>query len=109
MPDDPKDPKDLIPSLLAQDDASFEDIVEEFVGGLGQRLEAINEAMDNGNFEQVRVLAHQLKGSASGYGYPILTQKAAELERLAIAAEVEPINASIKELSSLVARVVIRF
>ena len=108
MTDKPENPIDPIPSELAQEDESFIDLVEEFVEGLGDRVEKINEAVASGDLGQLRTLAHQLKGSAGGYGYPIITEKAAELERHATAEELEASQNAVKALQDLVSRVVIR-
>jgi HPt (histidine-containing phosphotransfer) domain-containing protein len=106
---DEQNPKpDPIPSELAQRDEAFVAIVEEFVQGLARRVAGLSEALNDRDFQTFRDLAHQLKGSASGYGYPSLTAKAAELELCAAAAELEPAQAALKDLETLIARVVIR-
>ncbi len=108
MTDKPEHPRDPIPSELAQEDESFIDLVEEFVEGLGDRVEKIRAAVISGDLSQLRTLAHQLKGSAGGYGYPIITEKAAELEQHATAEELEASKNAVEALQTLVSRVVIR-
>jgi HPt (histidine-containing phosphotransfer) domain-containing protein len=97
-----------IPSELAQEDESFTDLVEEFVRGLGERVEQIAKAVDSGDFAGLKVLAHQMKGSAGSYGYPILTQRAAEMELHAIGEELDAVQADLDGLRELISRVVIR-
>ena len=41
-------------------------------------------ALEAGDFAQIRVWAHRLKGSGGGYGVPALTEYAALLEKAAI-------------------------
>jgi len=55
-------------------------LVERFVNGLTQRIEAIQQALADEDRKQLRLLAHQLKGAAGGYGYPQLSQLAGSLE-----------------------------
>ncbi len=108
MTDKPDAPRDPIPSELAQEDESFADLVQEFVDGLDQRLKELSQAVTEQDFNALRTLAHQLKGSAGGYGYPILTEKAAELELHAVGQEFDSVTTDLKTLEQLVARVVVR-
>ncbi len=101
-------PMDPIGSELAREDPSFSDIVVEFVEGLGERLETMDQAIRTSDFDALRVAAHQLKGSGGGYGYPSLSQQAAGLERDAKANALDDCVKSFDELKALCARVVIR-
>ena len=100
-------PEDPIGSELVAEDASFADIVVQFVDGLGERLRTMEEAVNAADFEALRVAAHQLKGSGGGYGYPILTKHATELEQKAKAASLDDCNASVEELKQLCRRIVV--
>ncbi len=71
---------EYIASELVVDDPEFEELVQEFVESLGQRVEAMTTALAEEDFETFRKLAHQLKGAGGGFGYPIITEKAAILE-----------------------------
>jgi HPt (histidine-containing phosphotransfer) domain-containing protein len=108
MMDKPGQSGDPIPSELAQEDESFTDLVEEFVRGLGERVDQIAKAVDSGDYAGLKVLTHQMKGSAGSYGYPVLTEQAAEMELHAIGEELEAVQADLDSLRDLVSRVVIR-
>ncbi|HEX8522906.1 MAG TPA: ATP-binding protein [Tepidisphaeraceae bacterium] len=58
-------------------------LVEKFLAGLGQRVSALHDALQSQNLAQLKVLAHQLKGAAGGYGFPSLTEAARNLEQAA--------------------------
>ncbi len=58
-------------------------LVGKFLAGLGQRISAIHDALEAKDLGQLRVLAHQLKGAAGGYGFPSLTEAACALEKAA--------------------------
>ena len=62
------------------DDPDFADIIAQFVSGLSEKLWSMREALDEGDFETLRRLAHQLKGAGGSYGYPTLTDSAKVLE-----------------------------
>lgn len=101
-------PPDPIDSELVREDAAYVDIVMQFVEGLGARVRTMEDALNKGDFEQLCMAAHQLKGSGGGYGYPILTEQAAALERLAKQESVSECTELISDLRSLCERIVVQ-
>ena len=57
-------------------DPDLADLVTAFVAELPVRITAIQKALTDSEHEQLRVLAHQLKGAAGGYGFPSITESA---------------------------------
>ena len=55
-------------------------LVERFLAGLPQRIAAIQSAVAAADANQIKTLAHQLKGAAGGYGFTPISQAAAQLE-----------------------------
>ncbi len=100
-------PQTPIPSELVREDPSFADIVIEFVDGLEDRVRAMEEAINQSDFEALRTAAHQLKGSGGGYGYPDLSTTSAELEQYAKAEGLEGCQNVLNDLKSLCGRVVV--
>jgi HPt (histidine-containing phosphotransfer) domain-containing protein len=96
-----------IGSELVREDPSFADIVIQFVDGLDDRLETMNTALSNADFEALRVAAHQLKGSGGGYGYPVLTERAGELEEFAKQQSVDACSEAFQSLKQICSRVVV--
>lgn len=107
MTDEKQPPEGPIASDLVDEDASFSDIVMDFVNGLDKRLARMDQALNSSDFEDLRIAAHQLKGSGGGYGYPILTERAAELERHAKTSALDDCIKGLDELRQLCARVVV--
>jgi len=107
MSDQTPDPDGKIGSDLVKQDASFADIVVQFVEGLGERLTKMTDALDSTDFDALRMAAHQLKGSGGGYGYPILTERAAKLEQFAKDQSLDDCAAALGELKALCSRVVV--
>lgn len=62
------------------DDVEMREIIEFFVADLPKRTMAMQAALNAGDLEQVRVLAHQLKGASGGYGFAPLGDAAALIE-----------------------------
>ena len=107
MSEDNRNPQEPIGSELVREDASFADIVVQFVEGLEGRLARMEEAMRTSDFEALRVAAHQLKGSGGGYGYPILTERARELEQFARSKTLDDCANALAELKEICERVVV--
>jgi CheY-like chemotaxis protein len=93
----------VLVSELAGDEEMME-IIRPFVKALPSRAAAIRDALDHEDLPAVKRLAHQLKGSAGGYGFPSITAAAAAIDK-AVTAEEKPdkIRRRVDELSQLVA------
>lgn len=76
---DASQPVDPIISDLGGDEDLI-DIIEEFVEELPTRVADMNAALEEQNFDELRRLAHQLKGAAGGYGFPSITDSALQVE-----------------------------
>jgi len=96
-----------IASELVLEDKSFEDIVVQFVEGLQERVDIMQEALVASDFESLRVAAHQLKGSGGGYGYPMLSHQASEIEKKAKEQVLDQCQTEFDKLKNLCTRVVV--
>ena len=63
-------------------DPDMQPLVQMFVEEAPDKMEVLGTAMTQANLEAAKQFAHQLKGSAAGYGFPALTEAAGHLERL---------------------------
>ncbi len=106
--EDKKDNLDPIPSDLVQEDAAFEEVVQEFVNSLGARLDTMEKALANGDLAALKTATHQLKGSGGGHGYAILSELAAKAEQETINGNLDAVRKHLDELKILVSRVVVR-
>lgn len=107
MMQDTKSLPDRIGSELVRDDPDFADLVAQFVEGLNDRLNVMENALGEADFETLRAAAHQLKGSGGGYGYPLLTEHAGQLEQLATHRELDDCLAAVDTLKKICSRVVV--
>ncbi len=92
-------------SDLAQSAPAFSEIVELFVDGLTQRLDAMQDALRATDMDRPRRLVHQLKGNGGGHGYPTLSQNASQLEQQVLQGATGEITQGLEELADLVARI----
>ena len=65
----------------------YQRLVERFVSGLPALASRFEEVLGSRQWEELRVLAHQLKGMGGGFGFPGLTDQAAALESTLLAGD----------------------
>jgi len=91
-----------------QADPDMVELIEMFVEEMPQRVEALTEAFGRADLETVRVLSHQLKGSAGGYGFEVITEAASQLEyAVREDADLETLKRQVDELTGLCQRAVV--
>jgi PAS domain S-box-containing protein len=90
-----------LPPVVSQfaDDPDLADLIERFVAGLLDKCRQMRQLLETRQFEPLRRLAHQLKGAGGGYGFPVLTERAADLEKASDRSEAEAAGKALAELS----------
>jgi len=100
---DAQEASSALVSELADEDML--ELVEMFVGELPDKIAAIKKAIDEQDMATLATLVHQLKGSAGGYGFPSITEVAAELEQRAKATEgIDAVTDALRQLVHLCRR-----
>lgn len=90
------------------DDPEMAELIAAFVDGLAVRLAELKRLWREKRLDEVRQIAHQLKGAAGGYGYPTLGHAAAKLEALlADARDRLRVYAALQELEETCRRVIV--
>lgn len=74
MPSQPPKPSQ------AHADPEFQELVDYFVGILPERVAQLEDAAARADTNALRTFAHQLKGSAPGFGFTDIGRLAADLE-----------------------------
>lgn len=87
------------------DDPDFAELVEFFVDSMPERQAAMREAFGAGDFDSLRVTAHQLKGAGGGYGFDGVSERSAALEQACSDAGPQQIMAAMQDLLSYLDRV----
>jgi PAS domain S-box-containing protein len=83
------------------DDPDLAEVLAQFVKGLPEQVEAMSRALAAGRHEELRRLAHRLKGAGGSYGYPLLTEVAEALQMAALAGDVEAAGLALGRLTAL--------
>ncbi|HVP12612.1 MAG TPA: Hpt domain-containing protein [Phycisphaerae bacterium] len=99
-----KDADPLFSTLLAECPELW-DVVEEFVHSLPDRVMTMQDALRDGSLDQLKMLAHQLKGAGASYGYQAISARAGEIEQAAHNGSIDDLAAKIAEVTALVARI----
>ena len=93
-------------------DPEMADLVELFISELPSRVGALETAWRERRIQNLARLAHQLKGSCAGYGFPVLGTAAGKLEdglrglaEPGAAASLEAVTSEFRRLIELCTRV----
>ena len=66
-------------------DAEISDIVPFFLEHVREDLQTIEEALDRGDYEAIRIIGHSMKGAGGGFGFDVITDLGWGLEQAAAA------------------------
>ena len=91
--------------FIVQVDPEIEDIVPIFLQNRRDDVESLSKALEDGDFETIRILGHSMKGSGGGYGFDAITDIGNCLEQAAKSQSLREIRRLIEELASYLNRV----
>lgn len=90
------DAPDVLRSEFA-DDPDMRELVELFVREMPQRAESLEAAWSGGRADELRRLAHQLRGASAGYGFAALGTQAGRVEDLLRSADPSSVLGGVRE------------
>lgn len=83
-------------------DPDLQELVEEFVAELPSKAAAMQQFLIEGDMDMLIRLAHQLKGSAGGYGFRVITDAAKRIEQTAqTSGDLELLTRQLREIAEL--------
>ena len=95
---------DTLISELA-DDPDMLELVELYVEELPDKVADLERTLEECDLDELARLAHQIKGSSSGYGFGLIAARAAVVEQSATdGAEPEMLQTQVRELIILCLR-----
>ena len=83
------------------DDTDLVELIDEFVAGLEDDVQAMRKVLVDGDYDGLRRLAHQMKGTGGSYGYQMLTDAAKVLEAAAKAEDTKAGTTALDKLEAL--------
>jgi CheY-like chemotaxis protein len=75
----PKGEKTVRPEKSA--DQAVRELVPEYLSNLNQMVAQMESAMEDRAYGQVRTFAHQIKGTGSAFGFPIVSEYGKQIEK----------------------------
>ncbi len=84
--------------IIVQVDADLEELIKEYLQNRRKDVEDILQALGNQDFETIRVLGHNMKGTGGGYGFDDITAIGCGLEDAAKAKDVPAIRQEVAVL-----------
>lgn len=88
-------------STLPMEIPEFREIVEAFVSGLGETLTKLRHSQTRMDYQEIRELAHRLKGTGGTVGFSDFTEPSAKLQIAAEGHDDETIETMITELEEI--------
>lgn len=97
----PLHPHDVLTSELA-DDPDMAPLIKTYVGKFTSKINLMNDYLANNRLHELARLAHQLKGTGGGYGFPSISDAACRVEQEAQSnSDVQQIQIAVSELTDL--------
>ncbi len=82
-------------------DPDMKELVEFFVDQMPDRVRALEQSLEAGLLDELRSIAHQLKGAGGSYGFPQITESARRLEEQADGADLDAIRRGVDHLVNI--------
>lgn len=105
--DSEPDQLDPLYSSILDEDPDYIDLVNNYIESLEPMKRDLLQAYDEGEWELLRGLIHQVKGTGGGYGYENITKVAAQIEFQIINQNYAEVSCLLQQLLKLFARAII--
>ena len=96
-------------TILVRAEPKFADLIPVFLQNCRKNVIAMLDALDKVDFETVKFLGHQMRGSGGAFGFQAITDIGAELQQAAESADTDASRKWVGELSRYLDRVEIIF
>ena len=94
--------------IVVQAPEGLEELAPRYLHARRKELPELMALSEAANFERLKTLAHNLKGTGTSYGFPEVTEIGAEMEKSAQAQDQGTIQEQLLRLSSYLDRVRVR-
>ena len=95
--------------IVVRIDAHLEGLIPKFLKSKYADVTAVLEAMNRGDYEAIRIIAHKMRGSGGGYGFDAISEIGSSLEQGAKERNNDTIEQWAGKLRSYLNRVVVVF
>jgi HPt (histidine-containing phosphotransfer) domain-containing protein len=91
--------------IIVRVDPDLEDLIPGFLENRRNDIQAMQEALEQGDFETIRKLSHTMKGVGGGYGFDAITTISREIGEAAEQRNVSGVREGLNKLSGYLDRV----
>jgi len=98
-----------IDALTVRVEQGMEDVVPAYLDKRRKDVKTYRSALAGGDFETLRMLGHKMKGTGTGYGFPLLTEIGSVIEQAALHQDSKEIAASVDRLASYLEKVQLNY
>ena len=95
--------------FVAHIPGDLEELIPGYLEGKRENVKTMLEALGRDDFETIRVIGHDMKGSGAGYGFEDITRIGRDIERWAVEKKAHEIRACVSELSTYLENVEVVF
>lgn len=95
--------------IIVQVDKEIESLMDNYISNLHSNCETLLTALAGNDFDKVKTLGHNWKGSGGGYGLWQVTEIGKKIEEKAKASEGPAIQVLVDELKDFLKRLKIEF
>ncbi len=85
--------------LVAHPPPGFEDLAPEYLERKRKDVDAYRQALAARDFDAVRMMGHKMKGTGTGYGFPVLTKIGDAIEQAALRKDAVGVAAEVDRLA----------
>jgi len=96
-------------AIVVRVDQSIADIVPIFLRNIQPHPASILKAIESGDLQIPRTLGHNMKGTGAAYGFPVITELGAQIERAAKEADCDTVRARALELAAYLNRLKVEY
>ncbi|MCE1274895.1 MAG: Hpt domain-containing protein [Chlorobiaceae bacterium] len=94
---------------IVEIDRDLEYLIPEYLEGRRRDVESMRTALADGDFESMRILGHNMKGTGGGYGFDAITDIGGAIQQAAINTDAGELEKLTGELADYLGRIQIRF
>jgi hypothetical protein len=95
----------MVERIKVSIDPDLEDLIPGFLANRRNDVDRIRELVERGDFQQVRLIGHSMKGAGGGYGFDPITDCGARIEEAALLEDGLGVEAAVSALADYLARV----
>lgn len=91
--------------IIIKIDPIIAPLIPDFLNNRARDVETLKAALQDGDYENIRITGHNLKGCGAGYGFQGITDIGAEIELAAKSKDINQLDQQIEVLSDYLMKI----